>query len=126
MTDQYIYFLFIFLALRKYINISKPFYFFKKLKKACFSSNTSLAVVNRCQFMNKFWPPRGDVNGFSIEKLAKESRKKMSKSDRSLLNQDDSIKVSHKVSNNVLIPIHLNHSNSHWANRHFEEYRQSA
>tara|TARA_Y100001968_G_C19308902_1_gene693081 strand:- start:588 stop:839 length:252 start_codon:yes stop_codon:yes gene_type:complete len=83
-------------------------------------------MVNRVLSVNKFWPPRGEAEGFSIEKLAKRSRQKLMKADSSLFKAEDSIKTNDNVIENTRLTLLRNQVSSHWANRYFEEYRDSA
>ena len=80
--------------------------------------------------MNHFWPSRPNPEGFSIDKLARGYRDKISKfsyqKGNEKLNEDlpkkNSLKsrlIDSKAFNSNPIPIH-------WANRDFEEYRDAA
>tara|TARA_Y100001968_G_C19395282_1_gene737929 strand:+ start:931 stop:1167 length:237 start_codon:yes stop_codon:yes gene_type:complete len=78
--------------------------------------------------VNHFWPKRNDPKGFSIEKLAKGYRDKLSK--KKISNTND---LSSGLANVVKFAENEHHNlseipenASHWANRYFEEYRISA
>lgn len=80
--------------------------------------------------MNHFWPSRPNPEGFSIDKLAKVYRDKLSKSSNKT-NGDHLKKELPKINNIKSRLIDSKSSNSnvisiHWANRDFHEYRDIA
>ena len=85
--------------------------------------------------MSNYWPKRQELEGFSIEKLAKSYRAKLSEAEsdskeslmnEKLLKQVESSKINHPKE---AIPHRDNvrslHTN-HWANRSFNEYDNAA
>ena len=85
--------------------------------------------------MSNYWPKRTDLEGFSIEKLAKSYRAKLSEAEsdskeslmnEKLLKQVESSKINLPKE---VIPHRDNarslHTN-HWANRSFNEYENAA
>ena len=75
--------------------------------------------------MNKFWPPRPAAEGFSIEKLARHYRDKISKDSADKKEQiyipENFIKDQEKQLN-----FKSNKQSIHWANRDFIEYKEAA
>ena len=84
--------------------------------------------------MIKFWPPRPEVEGFSIEKLTQKEGDKMAKT--KAIDANGSVQVSthleeEKISsgkkkNEVDCFRELSLLDKHWANRHYDEYRTAA
>tara|TARA_Y100001968_G_scaffold310922_1_gene332347 strand:+ start:553 stop:795 length:243 start_codon:yes stop_codon:yes gene_type:complete len=80
--------------------------------------------------LNHFWPSRPNPEGFSIDKLAKGYRDKISKFTHENVNEN--LKQDYPKKNNLksrLIDNKVYNSNTiniHWANRSFEEYRDAA
>ncbi len=85
--------------------------------------------------MSNYWPKRTDPQGFSIEKLAKSYRAKLSEAEsdskeslmnEKILKQVESSQINHPKE---AIPHRDNvrslHTN-HWANRSFKEYDNAA
>ena len=80
--------------------------------------------------MNNFWPSRPTPEGFSIDKLAKGYREKISK----FSNENKNEKLNHDLPKRNSLKSRLietktsdvNSSYIHWANRNFEEYREAA
>ena len=79
--------------------------------------------------MKYFWPNRSKANGFSIEKISRKYREKISSvSSNKISNQflvDKNLKSIIEESNEIDIP-HLSIKRGHWANRDFSEYREAA
>tara|TARA_Y100001968_G_C18842216_1_gene474085 strand:+ start:66 stop:302 length:237 start_codon:yes stop_codon:yes gene_type:complete len=75
-----------------------------------------------------FWPYRSEANGFSIQKLARKYRLKISNASSSeisnqlLDNKNSTTSENNKIS--IASPLHL--KKIHWANRDFSEYKESA
>ena len=81
--------------------------------------------------MNKFWPNRPQPEGFSIEKLAKLSREKISKARRGLplppnTNNNFDLRAINKSASITENSSQLTRRSLHWANRDFDEYHQAA
>ena len=81
--------------------------------------------------MNKFWPRRATPKGFSIEKLAKGYREKISlqsyeenestfEEEVSIERQTPTLAEETGLANSPLIDL------NHWANRDFREYKNVA
>tara|TARA_Y100001968_G_scaffold261844_1_gene249834 strand:- start:1849 stop:2061 length:213 start_codon:yes stop_codon:yes gene_type:complete len=70
--------------------------------------------------LNKFWPHRPSVRGFSIEKLAEKYRDKVYKPATDDLEESNIEKEL--INNNKLSSI----TYIHWANRDFNEYQEVA
>ncbi len=85
--------------------------------------------------MPNYWPKKSDLEGFSIEKLAKSYRAKLNEtgfdSKELLINEKMSKQIEKSQINfqKEVIPLQDNimkiHSN-HWANRDFNEYADAA
>ena len=79
--------------------------------------------------MKNFWPHRSKAEGFSIEKLARKYREKISiisndKTSEKVL--DDKSLRSMKTDNEELDISNQFTKKGHWANRDFSEYREAA
>tara|TARA_B100001113_G_C20884539_1_gene524194 strand:+ start:413 stop:652 length:240 start_codon:yes stop_codon:yes gene_type:complete len=76
-----------------------------------------------------FWPHRSNANGFSIQKLARDYRLKISsesaddESNQNLENNKSKI-IPNNV-NNISV-VNLSSKRIHWANRDFSEYKKAA
>ena len=79
--------------------------------------------------MKIFWPHRSNANGFSIQKLARDYRLKISsvsaddESNQNLENNKSKI-IPNNV-NNISV-VNLSSKRIHWANRDFSEYKKAA
>ena len=79
--------------------------------------------------MKIFWPHRSNANGFSIQKLARDYRLKISsesaddESNQNLENNKSKI-IPNNV-NNISV-VNLSSKRIHWANRDFSEYKEAA
>ena len=79
--------------------------------------------------MKIFWPHRSNANGFSIQKLARDYRLKISsesaddESNQNLENNKSKI-IPNNV-NNISV-VNLYSKRIHWANRDFSEYKKAA
>ena len=79
--------------------------------------------------MKIFWPHRSNANGFSIQKLARDYRLKISsesaddESNQNLENNKSKI-IPNNV-NNISV-VNLSLKRIHWANRDFSEYKKAA
>ena len=79
--------------------------------------------------MKIFWPHRSNANGFSIQKLARDYRLKISsesaddESNQNLENNKSKI-IPNNV-NNISV-VNLSSKRIHWANRDFSEYKKVA
>ncbi len=76
--------------------------------------------------MSNFWPKRPEAKGFSIEKLAKTYRNRMSKKNTNELQSypvlnfiSDSKETKEELTQNCSL-------SKHWANRYFDEYREAS
>ena len=65
--------------------------------------------------MSKYWPERKPSRGFSIEKLAKAYREKLSNHPSNVFQLED------EKTTNLRNPKLLSYG--HWANRSYEEYK---
>ncbi len=80
--------------------------------------------------MKNYWPHRKEVNGFSIEKLAKSAKEKMSRVSQSKQFIEIQIPLqavspkNNPNTNNESSSKEASMENSHWANRNFDEYRR--
>lgn len=81
--------------------------------------------------MNRFWPRRPSPEGFSIEKLANNCRRKLShvsfneseeSSTQEVIIDKENIFINSQRGDDLLT-IEIS---SHWANRDFFEYREAA
>ncbi len=81
--------------------------------------------------MKNFWPHRSKVEGFSIQKLARNYSLKISNS-RLSLNEisdqllDDTNIVFMKEEGEKISNVNLSIKRIHWANRDFSEYKEAA
>ena len=85
--------------------------------------------------MSNFWPKRKNQEGFSIEKLAKSYRAKLSEAEsgsKELFIKEKLLKQIESSQNNPLkeaISLQdtaMNINTNHWANRDFNEYDKAA
>ena len=79
--------------------------------------------------MKIFWPHRSNANGFSIQKLARDYRLKISsESADEVSNQNLENNKSKIIPNNVnnISVVNLSLKRIHWANRDFSEYKKAA
>ena len=80
--------------------------------------------------LKNFWPYRPNVKGFSIEKLARKYREKVSsvssnKNLSEVVDDDRDLNYFNKERNDInFTPISI--KSGHWANRDFSEYRDVA
>tara|TARA_B100001109_G_scaffold150655_1_gene122497 strand:- start:2094 stop:2333 length:240 start_codon:yes stop_codon:yes gene_type:complete len=76
-----------------------------------------------------FWPHRSNANGFSIQKLARDYRLKISsESADDVSNQNlenNKSKIIPNNANNISV-VNLSLKRIHWANRDFSEYKKAA
>jgi len=76
-----------------------------------------------------FWPHRSNANGFSIQKLARDYRLKISsESADEVSNQNlenNKSKIIPNNANNISV-VNLSLKRIHWANRDFSEYKKAA
>tara|TARA_B100000579_G_scaffold348767_1_gene302153 strand:+ start:93 stop:332 length:240 start_codon:yes stop_codon:yes gene_type:complete len=76
-----------------------------------------------------FWPHRSNANGFSIQKLARDYRLKISSEsadDESNQNlENNKSKIIPNNANNISV-VNLSSKRIHWANRDFSEYKKAA
>ena len=79
--------------------------------------------------MKIFWPHRSNANGFSIQKLARDYRLKISsESADDVSNQNlenNKSKIIPNNANNISV-VNLSSKRIHWANRDFSEYKKAA
>ncbi len=79
--------------------------------------------------MKIFWPHRSNANGFSIQKLARDYRLKISsESADDVSNQNlenNKSKIIPNNANNISV-VNLSLKRIHWANRDFSEYKKAA
>ena len=79
--------------------------------------------------MKIFWPHRSNANGFSIQKLARDYRLKISSEsadDESNQNlENNKSKITPNNVNNISV-VNLSSKRIHWANRDFSEYKKAA
>ncbi len=79
--------------------------------------------------MKIFWPHRSNANGFSIQKLARDYRLKISSEsadDESNQNlENNKSKIIPNNANNISV-VNLSSKRIHWANRDFSEYKKAA
>ena len=79
--------------------------------------------------MKIFWPHRSNANGFSIQKLARDYRLKISsESADEVSNQNlenNKSKIIPNNANNISV-VNLSLKRIHWANRDFSEYKKAA
>tara|TARA_B100000700_G_scaffold330518_1_gene457185 strand:+ start:1759 stop:1998 length:240 start_codon:yes stop_codon:yes gene_type:complete len=79
--------------------------------------------------MKIFWPRRPDVNGFSIENLARKYQERISNIS-SGLTSNESVNVrslnSIDYSNKQNFRLYTSENKGHWANRDFSEYRNAS
>ena len=79
--------------------------------------------------MKIFWPHRSNANGFSIQKLARDYRLKISSvsaDDESNQNlENNKSKIIPNNANNISV-VNLSSKRIHWANRDFSEYKKAA
>ena len=79
--------------------------------------------------MKIFWPRRPDVNGFSIENLARKYQERISNIS-SGLTSNESVNVrslnSINYSNKQIFRSYTSENKGHWANRDFSEYKDAA
>ena len=79
--------------------------------------------------MKNFWPHRSNANGFSIQKLARDYRLKISsESADDVSNQNlenNKSKIIPNNANNISV-VNLSLKRIHWANRDFSEYKKAA
>ena len=79
--------------------------------------------------MKIFWPHRSNANGFSIQKLARDYRLKISsESADDVSNQNlenNKSKIIPNNANNISV-VNLSIKRIHWANRDFSEYKKAA
>tara|TARA_B100000131_G_scaffold305084_1_gene330705 strand:+ start:302 stop:520 length:219 start_codon:yes stop_codon:yes gene_type:complete len=68
--------------------------------------------------LNNYWPRRNPPKGFSIERLSKEYRLKISR----LSSSSSPVKLEQSEFNEKKSVLHLYQNNVHWANREFYEY----
>ena len=79
--------------------------------------------------VKNFWPNRSKAKGFSIDKLARKYREKISSvssnesSNQFLVNRN--LRYINEYSNQMDISI-KSKRRGHWANRDFSEYREAA
>ncbi len=81
--------------------------------------------------MNKFWPRRPSPEGFSIKKLARRCRQKLSKNSfdglEKLVNDEkfskNTVKLFNRLKGEMISP---SSGCLHWANRDFYEYQDAA
>ncbi len=79
--------------------------------------------------LKNFWPRRSDAKGFSIEKLARKYREKISGFSSSGISKQSEIKNNLKIVDQDRKEIHRSFllvKRGHWANRDFSEYREVA
>ena len=76
--------------------------------------------------MNQFWPNRPTPKGFSIEKLAKKYREKISSANGQDVEKNNYIGFDRMKSSLSTNKTGSTIDFSHWANRSFEEYRDAA
>ena len=79
--------------------------------------------------MKIFWPHRSNANGFSIQKLARDYRLKISsESADDVSNQNLENNKSKIIPNNAdnISVVNLSSKRIHWANRDFSEYKKAA
>ena len=79
--------------------------------------------------MKKFWPNRSIAKGFSIERLARKYREKISKvsSDENVNESLYDINInSIKEDSSIIVSSNIKLIKGHWANRDFSEYRDAA
>ena len=81
--------------------------------------------------MKNFWPHRSKARGFSIQKLARNYRLKISNSGVSsneISDQllDDTNLISMKEESERCLIANLSIKKTHWANRDFSEYKEAA
>ena len=81
--------------------------------------------------VKNFWPHRSKAEGFSIQKLARNYRLKISNSrvsSNEISDQllDDTNIVSMKEEGEKISIVNLSVTRIHWANRDFAEYKEAA
>ena len=79
--------------------------------------------------MKKFWPHRSKTEGFSIQKLARKYRLKISSvSSNQISNKlvDDRNLISMNEESKKISTVNLSLKRIHWANRDFSEYKEAA
>ena len=79
--------------------------------------------------MKNFWPNRSNVKGFSIHKLARKYRSKISSvTSNEISNQvlDDKNLITMKAEGKSSSIANLSMERIHWANRDFSEYKEAA
>ena len=81
--------------------------------------------------MKNFWPHRSKAKGFSIQKLARNYRLKISNSrvsSNEISDQllDDTNIMSMKEEGEKISIANLSIKRKHWANRDFSEYKEAA
>ena len=79
--------------------------------------------------MKKFWPHRSKAEGFSIQKLARKYRLKISSvSSNQISNKcvDGSNAISMREESKKISTVNLSIKRIHWANRDFSEYKEAA
>ncbi len=84
--------------------------------------------------MNNFWPRRAEPEGFSIERLAKNARRRIAQASNE--NSEKALQrpaIVSRVSKTTKLEERFSpclqdetQSNLHWANRNFDEYRVAA
>ena len=75
--------------------------------------------------MKIFWPHRSKAKGFSIQSLASRYRLKISNaSSNQFLDDRDLISVKEEAKENSMN--NLSTKRTHWANRDFSEYKETA
>ncbi len=84
--------------------------------------------------MKNFWPQRSTPEGFSIEELAKNARKKLANAPseqarKAFIQKSKPFKVSSSRQIQKFTDQSINldqYKKQHWANRQFDEYRNAA
>ena len=79
--------------------------------------------------MKNFWPHRSKAEGFSIQKLARKYRLKISSvSSNQVSNKsvDATTVISMKEESKKISTVNLSIKRIHWANRDFSEYKEAA